>query len=142
MLQNAPLIAKIGVDTEENEPAAAGESSSRRGSFFGTYRPDGHLAHVGGSSGTPLLQSLVSQFFTIFHNFSQFSQFFGGSFSSVSTPIFTIKGAFCSIFRDLQNDLIEFSKFRKNFGNFYENSEKIHDFSGFSENFTRFCRLS
>ena len=71
------------------------------------------------------------------HNFSQF---FGGSFSSVSTPIFTIKSAFCSIFRDLQHDLIEFSKFSKNFGNFYENSGKVHDFSGFSEKFCKFSQ--
>ena len=36
---------------------------------------------------------------------------FRGSFSAVSTPIFTIKYSFCSILRDLQNELAESSKF-------------------------------
>ena len=62
-----------------------------------------------------------------------------GPFSAVSTPIFASKYSFFSIFRDLQNDLIEFSKFCKIFGNFKENSENFHDFSGFSE---FFCKIS
>ena len=43
---------------------------------------------------------------------------FRGSFSAVSAPIFTIKGAFLSIFRDLQSDLFDFLKFCQFFGIF------------------------
>ena len=38
---------------------------------------------------------------------------FGGSFSAVSTPIFTIKDAFCSIFQNLQENHLLASKFCK-----------------------------
>ena len=47
-----------------------------------------------------------------------------GSFSAVSTPIFATKYSFCSIFRDLQNELAEFSKFGKNFRKKLENCKK------------------
>ena len=86
----------------------------------------------------------VSQFLIIFHDFHNFSQFFGGSFSSVSTPIFTIKGAFCSIFRDLQNDLLNFpnsAKFSKNFAKIRKKVMISKDFQEFLQNFTIFCRF-
>ena len=37
------------------------------------------------------------------------------SFSAASTPIFAAKYSSCSIFRDLENELAEFSEFAKNF---------------------------
>ena len=50
---------------------------------------------------------------------------FHGSFSAVSTPILAIKYSFCSIFRDLQNELGEFSKFFKKKTEKIENSGKF-----------------
>jgi len=65
----------------------------------------------------------------------------GGSFSAVSAPIFTFKIAFCSIFRNLQNILAEFSKLFEIFGKLvkvYKNSEKFRDFHGFPKNLQKF----
>ena len=54
---------------------------------------------------------------------------FRGSFSAVSTPIFATKYSFCSILRDLLNELAEFSKFCKKENFFFlkikENSAKL-----------------
>ena len=45
--------------------------------------------------------------------YTESGQTLQGSFSAVSTPIFTTKYSFFSIFRDLQDFLAEFSKFVK-----------------------------
>ena len=65
-----------------------------------------------------------------------------GSFSAVSTPIFAIKYSFCSIFRDLQNDLAEFSNFFEIF-NLAEiwNFRILEKFAELSQNFRKCARF-
>ena len=83
---------------------------------------------------------------------------FGGSFSAVSTPIFTSKDAFCSIFRNLQNlhtsaglgtlknakivqisqKSAKFCEFLQNFLKIRINHEKFRNFRKISEIFTEF----
>ena len=74
-LKNEYLDAKIGLDTAENEPSKVWLKIRGRRFDIESY----------------------SDFF------SQNVQTLEGSFSAVSTPIFTTKASFCSIFRDLQD---------------------------------------
>ena len=54
-----------------------------------------------------------------------FALSFRGSFSAVSTPMFTTKYAFCSIFQNLQNYLAEFSKSCKIENLFFDKNQRI-----------------
>ena len=71
-----------------------------------------------------------------------------GSFSAVSTPIFAIKYSFFSIFRDLQNDLAEFSKifeilhtFCKIFVKIQQKFSESGKFAEILQKFTKFCKI-
>ena len=66
--------------------------------------------------------------------------FFRGPFSAVSTPIFATKYLFCSIFRGLQNELAEFSKFGQKKSAKIENSVKFCKILN-PRNSPRFCRI-
>ena len=96
MLQNKYLDAKIGVDTAENEPSKVclyhGERRRRRSS---------RRARISTKSAPESRHRATTH-----HSFR-------GPFSAASTPIFATKYSFCSILRDLQNELAQFSKFCK-----------------------------
>ena len=66
---------------------------------------------------------------------------FRGPFSAVSTPIFATKYSFCSIFRDLQNELAEFSKFCQNFQKKSKIQENFAKNPRISLRFYRICKI-
>ena len=75
----------------------------------------------------------------------------GGSFSAVSTPIFTIKYSFCRIFQNLENKISEFSKFLKifekirrilqNFADSPDFAEFYKILQNFLEIFAKICKI-
>ena len=84
MLQNEYLVAKIGVDTAENEPSEVCRYQHTAPRLGHKYRS----VKIKSLETTKIKKKLKT---------------LKGSFFSVSKPIFTSKYAFCSIFRDLQD---------------------------------------
>ena len=132
MLQNEYLVAKIGVDTAENGPRKeccvvarcrreeCDKAVARREALLQLQQISKMPLHA-----TGVKDSLGAGRATTHHSFR-------GSFSAVSTPIFATKYSFCSIFRDLQNELAEFAKFCQ----FFQKNRKIRKILQKSENFT------
>ena len=139
MLQNEYLVAKIGVDTAENEPSKVcwpAFARSKRSSKRQRVRPRlrkvltqrvrarlGQGRRLAGGVEPRCLRRAVEPGLSRVADFRATTHHsFRGSFSAASTPIFATKYSFCSIFRDLQNELAEFSKSCKNFQKKIENS--------------------
>ena len=104
MLKNEYLDAKIGVDTAENE-----HPEEWYVLHLWHARSLEHDAPPGG--GAPGDKRCGS----------------GCSFSALATPILASKYAFFSIFRDLQNNLAEFTKFCKIVSKIQQRFEKIRE---------------
>ena len=116
MLQNEYLVAKIGVDTEENEPSKVWKYSFIYSIHSLVGRTGGRLV----SSPEPV----------------------DGPFAGGSTPIFATKYSFCSILRDLQNELAEFSKFGKKISEKSKIQEIFATIREFHRTFTEFAKIS
>ena len=129
------------------------------GPAFVHIAADGRIAHVApgasatSSAASPATQRELSGQGACFTSTSAHSarratthHSFRGPFSDASTSMFATKYSFCSIFRDLQNELAEFSKFCRKFQkkskiqeNFAKSREIHREFADFAK-FCKFCQ--